>query len=85
MQCGASKEAAYHNNHTFEPLCAIIRRIDRRLLLDSWGVDLLMAYNPTFVMLSFLKSYFSIASKMSDASRTTQEPKPPESNKSLVH
>ena len=30
----------------------------RRLLLDSRVVDLLMAYNPTFVMLSFLKPLF---------------------------
>jgi hypothetical protein len=29
-----------------------------RLLLDSRGVDLLMAYNPTFVRLSFLKPLF---------------------------
>ena len=28
------------------------------LLLDSRVVDLLMAYNPTFVMLSFLKPLF---------------------------
>src|SRR5262249_34105127 len=30
----------------------------RRLLLDSRVVDLLMAYNPTFVMLSFVKPLF---------------------------
>ena len=28
------------------------------LLLDSRGVDVLMAYNPTFVILSSLKSLF---------------------------
>ena len=32
--------------------------IEDRLLLDSRVVDLLMAYNPTFVMLSFLKPLF---------------------------
>jgi hypothetical protein len=30
----------------------------RWLLLDSWVVDMPMAYNPTFVMLSSLKSLF---------------------------
>jgi hypothetical protein len=30
----------------------------QRLLLDSRVVDVLMAYNPTFVMLSFLKPLF---------------------------
>jgi hypothetical protein len=29
-----------------------------RLLLDSRVVDVLMAYNPTFVLLSFLKPFF---------------------------
>ena len=32
--------------------------LDLGLLLDSRVVDLLMAYNPTFVMLSFLKPLF---------------------------
>jgi hypothetical protein len=43
-----------------------------------------MAYNPTFAMLSSVKPYFSIASKVSDASRITREHKPPESNKSVL-
>jgi len=54
----------------------------RRLLLDSRVVDLPIAYNPTFVFLPPSSPYFSMALKMSSASRTMLEHKPPESNKS---
>jgi integrase len=54
-----------------------------RLLLDARVVDVPMAYNPTFVMLSFLNPYFSIAFKMTCAARTAREHKTPESNKSV--
>ena len=38
--------------------CVTMFTFHRWLLLDSRIVDLLMAYNPTFVMLSFLKPLF---------------------------
>jgi hypothetical protein len=53
------------------------------LLLDSRVVDVPMVYHPTFAMIYFLKSFFSMALKMSHHSRTTLEHKTPESNKSV--
>ena len=50
--------------------------------MDSRGVDLPMAYNPTFVILSSLKLLFFNSLKMSYDSWTTLEHKTPESNKS---
>src|SRR5262249_15279530 len=54
----------------------------RRLLLDSRVVDVPMASNLTFVMLSSWKALFFNTLKMTCASRTTREHKSPESNKS---
>jgi hypothetical protein len=41
-----------------QPPVAVWHNYAMRLLLDSRVVDVLMAYNPTFVMLSFLKPLF---------------------------
>jgi hypothetical protein len=55
------------------------------LVVDSRVVDVSMVSNPTFVFLSSLEPlFFSIALKMSSASRTTWEHKTPESNMSAT-
>jgi hypothetical protein len=54
-----------------------------RLLLDSRGVDLPRAYNPTCIILSFLKPLFFNGLKNEPPSWTTQEQKTLESNKSV--
>jgi len=44
--------------HVLAHLVGAVRDVCKRLLWDSRVVDLPMAYNPTFVMLSFLKPLF---------------------------